>query len=97
VQGAIFPFVTIFQSEFADTGHDRMIAPLVARAHARRIRSIDPDGQSVEHALLVPRTAPVGIADRRAAKDQLVSYRDEMVAALDFLLLGGDSPAHAGR
>ena len=27
-----FPFVTILQSELADTGRDRMVAPLVERA-----------------------------------------------------------------
>jgi len=42
----------------------------------------------VEHVLLVPRMAPVAIADLRGVKDQLLRYRDEIVAALDFLFLG---------
>ena len=31
---------------------------------------------------------PVASADLRAVQDQLVSYRNEIVAALDFLFLG---------
>jgi hypothetical protein len=36
---------------------------------------------NVEHVLLVPRMSPVGIANLRGLKDQLVAYRDEIVAA----------------
>jgi hypothetical protein len=43
---------------------------------------------NVEHVLLVPRMAPVGVADLWSVKDQLAPYRDEIVAALDFLFLG---------
>jgi hypothetical protein len=32
--------------------------------------------------------APVGIVDLRGVKDQLMAYRNEIVAALDFLFLG---------
>jgi toxin CcdB len=86
-----FPFVTILQSELADTGRDRMVAPLVARAGIPGVSGrLTPIVRvlGVEHVLLVPRMAPVGIADLRGVKDQLGSYRDEIVAALDFLFLG---------
>ena len=42
----------------------------------------------VEHVLLVPRMAPVAVTDLREKKDQLAAYRNEIVAALDFLFLG---------
>jgi CcdB protein len=42
----------------------------------------------VEHILLVPRMTQVSAADLRETKDQLVSYRNEIVAALDFPFLG---------
>jgi hypothetical protein len=42
----------------------------------------------VEHVLLVPRMAPVGVAELRGVKDQLIGYRNDIVAALDFLFLG---------
>jgi len=86
-----FPFVTILQSELADTGRDRMVAPLVARARIPGVSGrLTPivKVSGVEHVLLVPRMAPVGIADLRSVKDQLGSYRNEIVAALDFLFLG---------
>ena len=86
-----FPFVTILQSELADTGRDRMVAPLVARARMPGVSGrLTPIVKvlNVEHVLLVPRMAPVGIAELRGVKDQLAPYRDEIVAALDFLFLG---------
>ena len=42
----------------------------------------------VEHVLLVPRMAPVAAADLREMTGQLTSYRNDIVAALDFLFLG---------
>ena len=86
-----FPFVTILQSEFADTGRDRMVAPLVARSRMPGVAGrLTPIVQvlGVEHVLLIPRMAPVGVADLHGVKDQLVRYRDEIVAALDFLFVG---------
>jgi hypothetical protein len=32
--------------------------------------------------------APVGVAELRGVKDQLMGYRNDIVAALDFLFLG---------
>jgi toxin CcdB len=86
-----FPFVTILQSELADTGRDRIVAPLVARTRMPRVSGrLTPIVKvlGVEHVLLVPRMAPVAVTDLRAMKDQLGSYRNEIVAALDFLFLG---------
>ena len=86
-----FPFVTILQSELADTGRERMVAPLVARARMPGVSGrLTPIVKvlGVEHVLIVPRMAPVGMTDLRGAKDQLGSYRDEIIAALDFLFLG---------
>ena len=86
-----FPLITILQSELADTGRDRIVAPLVARTRmpgvAGRLTPI-VKVLGVEHVLLIPRMAPVAVSDLRGAKDQLVSYRNEIVAALDFLFLG---------
>lgn len=86
-----FPFVTILQSELADTGRDRMVAPLVERSRMPGVSGrLTPIVRvsGVEHVLLVPRMAPMASADLRGVKDQLVSYRNEIVAALDFLFLG---------
>ncbi len=86
-----FPFVTILQSELADTGRDRMVAPLVARVRMPGVSGrLTPIVKvlGLEHVLLVPRMAPVGIAELRSVKDNLTAYRNEIVAALDFLFLG---------
>ena len=86
-----FPFVTILQSELADTGRDRMVAPLVVRANMPGVSGrLTPVVKvlGVEHVLLVPRMAPVGVAVLRGVKDQLMGYQNDIVAALDFLFLG---------
>lgn len=86
-----FPFVAILQSELADTGRDRMVAPLVTRTRMPGVSGrLTPIVKvlGVEHVLLVPRMAPVAIADLREVKDQLATYRNDIVAALDFLFLG---------
>ena len=75
----------------ADTGRDRLVAPLVTRTRMPGVSGrLTPVVKvlDVEHVLLVPRMAPVAIADLRGVKDQLLRYRDEIVAALDFLFLG---------
>jgi toxin CcdB len=86
-----FPFVAILQSELADTGRDRIVAPLVPRsrmsATVGRLTPIVKVG-GVDHVLLVPRMTAVSAADLRALRDRLTSHRDEIVAAIDYLFLG---------
>lgn len=86
-----FPFVAILQSDLADTGSDRIVAPLVPSARipgvvGRLIPIVKVEG--IDHALIVPRLTAVAAVDLRAAKDSLSAYRDEIVAALDLLFLG---------
>ncbi len=86
-----FPFVAILQSDLADTGSDRIVAPLVPSARipgvAGRLMPIVKVA-GVDHALIVPRLMAVPAADLRAIKDSLSAYRNEIVAALDLLFLG---------
>ena len=86
-----FPFVAILQSDLADTGTDRIVAPLVPSARipgvAGRLMPI-VKVKGVDHALIVPRLTAVPAAELRAVKDSLSAYRDEIVAALDLLFLG---------
>jgi toxin CcdB len=86
-----FPLVTILQSDFADTGAERIVAPLVPRARisgvAGRLMPI-VTVLGAEHVLIVPRMAAVPAADLRHSKDRLVPFRNEIVAALDLLFLG---------
>lgn len=86
-----FPFVAVLQSDLADTGSDRIVAPLVPRARiAGAVGRLMPIVKvlGVDHALVVPRMVPVAAADLRTAKDNLTGCRDEIVAALDLLFLG---------
>lgn len=86
-----FPFVAILQSDLADTGSDRIVAPLVPSTQiANVVGRLMPIVKvlGVDHALIVPRLAAVPAAELRAVKDSLSAYRNEIVAALDLLFLG---------
>ena len=87
----VFPFVAILQSELADTGRDRIVAPLVPRARmAGTVGRLTPVVKvaNVEHVLLVPRMTALAATDLRVIKDRLTAYRGDIVAALDYLFLG---------
>jgi toxin CcdB len=86
-----FPFVAILQSDLANTGSDRIVAPLVPGARilgvvGRLMPIVKVEG--VDHALIVPRLTAVPAAELRAVKGSLSAYRNEIVAALDLLFLG---------
>jgi toxin CcdB len=86
-----YPFVVVLQSDVADIGRERIVAPLAPRARlsgttGRLTPHVKVSG--VDHVLLIPRLAAVAAADLRVVKDQLGAYRDEIVAALDYLFLG---------
>lgn len=86
-----FPFVAILQSEVANTGRDRIVAPLVPRNRMAKLTGrLTPvvNVAGAEHVLLVPRMTSVAAADLRITKGQLVNHRDAIVSAIDFLFLG---------
>lgn len=86
-----YPFVVVLQADLADTGRDRIVAPLAPRARlSGSVGRLTPHVKiaNVEHVLLVPSLAAVPAADLRELRGQLTPYRDEIVAALDYLFLG---------
>ena len=86
-----FPFVVILQSELADTGRDRIVAPLVPRTRMTgTVGRLTPVVKvaNVEHVLLVPRVTAIAATELRAIIGWLTAYRSDIVAALDYLFLG---------
>lgn len=86
-----YPLVAVLQSDIADTGRERIVAPLVPRARlAGTTGRLTPHVKvsGVEHVLLVPRLSAIAAADLRELRGQLGGHRNEIVAALDFLFLG---------
>jgi toxin CcdB len=86
-----YPFVAVLQADVADTGSDRIVAPLAPRARlpgtaGRLTPHVTVSG--VEHVLLVPSLTAMRANDLRASKGHLAEYRSEIVAALDLLFLG---------
>jgi toxin CcdB len=86
-----FPFVAVLQSEIADTGRDRIVAPLVPRSRmSGSVGRLTPlvKVADVDHVLLVPRMTAIAATDLRTVKDRLIAHREDIVAALDYLFLG---------
>jgi toxin CcdB len=86
-----YPFVAILQSDLADTGRERIVAPLAPRARVsgtsgRMTPHVKVAG--IDHVLFVPRLTAVRADDLRELRGRLTPYRDEIVAALDYLFLG---------
>lgn len=86
-----YPFVAVLQSDLADTGRERIVAPLAPRAKvpgttghlAPHVKVAD-----TEYVLFVPRLTAVRVDDLHERRGQLAAYRDQVVAALDYLFLG---------
>jgi toxin CcdB len=86
-----YPYVAILQSDLAETGGERIVAPLAPRARVTgtagrltpHVRVLD-----VEHVLIVPAMTAIAAGDLREARGQLTRHRDAIVAALDYLFLG---------
>ena len=86
-----YPFVVVLQSDLADTGRDRIVAPLVPRSRLSGTAGrLTPHVKiaGAEHVLLVPNLTAVAANDLRNARGQLTGYRDAIIAALDYLFLG---------
>ena len=86
-----YPLVAVLQSDLADTGRDRIVAPLVVRARLQpTVGRMTPHVtlERVEYVLLIPSMTAVPGADLRSARGDVLGYRDQIVAALDYLFLG---------
>lgn len=86
-----YPYVVVLQSDVADTGRERIVAPLVPKA-----RMVGSAGRlmphvrvsDVDHVLLVHTLAGIDAGELRELRGHLVPYREAIVAALDYLFLG---------
>jgi len=86
-----FPLVAILQSDLANTGRERIVAPLAPRTRvsgtAGRLTPIVKVAQ-IEHVLFVPRMTTLPAQELRGSKGNLADHREDIVAALDYLFLG---------
>jgi len=86
-----YPYVAILQSDLADAGGERIVAPLAPRARVTGTAGrLTPHVrvQEIEHVLIVPAMAAVAAGDLRELRGQLTRHREAIVAALDYLFLG---------
>lgn len=86
-----YPLVVILQSDLANIGRERIVAPLVPRVRLPGTTGrLTPHVEigDVEHVVLVPSLAAIAASDLREARGHVVAYREAIVAALDYLFLG---------
>ncbi|HEU4733630.1 MAG TPA: CcdB family protein [Kofleriaceae bacterium] len=86
-----YPYVAVLQSDVADPGRERIVAPLVPKARlAGTVGRLTPHVRvaDVEHVLLVPAMAAIAATDLRELRGRLTAHRDGIIAALDYLFLG---------
>jgi toxin CcdB len=86
-----YPYVAILQADLAETGGERIVAPLAPRARVTGTAGrLTPHVrvQEIEHVLIVPAMAALSAGDLRELRGQLSRHREAIVAALDYLFLG---------
>jgi toxin CcdB len=88
---AAMPFVAILQSDLADTGRERVVAPLASSTAmptlaGRLIPIVKVANQ--EYALLVPSLTTLPATDLRQVVASLAADRERILAALDYLFVG---------
>lgn len=86
-----YPYVTVLQSDLAETGRERIVAPIAPRtrltATAGRLTPHVRVSQ-VDHVLVVPGLAAIDASHLRELRGNLVAHREMIVAAIDYLFLG---------
>ena len=85
------PYIVLLQSDFARTGRDRVVAPLIVRQRTppiewRLMPRVVVEGQELN--VLIPGLTAVSADELRRPVGNLAAERDAIVAALDFLFLG---------
>lgn len=87
----VYPYVAILQSDSADTGRQRIVAPLAPKSRlpgvvgrlTPHVRALDTD-----LVLVVPHLASVPSAELVESRGHLRDYRDAILAPVDYLFLG---------
>ncbi|MGD9507501.1 MAG: CcdB family protein [Geminicoccaceae bacterium] len=85
------PYLVVLQSDFADTGDERVVAPLspvseFKPATQRLFPTVALEGTA--YRLLVPGLATARVGSLMQPVGSLASERDRIIAALDYLFLG---------
>jgi toxin CcdB len=87
----VMPFVVVLQSDLAESGPDRVVAPLAPSAAMPQLAGrLIPivRVESRDYALLVPSMTALPVTDLRHAVANLADDRERIMAALDYLFMG---------
>ena len=85
------PYILLLQSDFAQTGRDRVVAPLIVRGRSppiewRLMPTVVVDGRELN--IVIPGLTAVSARELRESIGNIGTERNAIVAALDFLFLG---------
>jgi toxin CcdB len=86
-----FPFVMVLQSDWAETGRDRIVAPLAPKAAMPPLAGRLIPVVMVEEnafAVLIPSLTAMPSADLRHTIANLADARNRIITALDYLFFG---------
>lgn len=86
-----YPLVVVLQSDLADSGRDRIVAPLAPHASIPSVAGrLTPIAalDSGKHVVLIPAMAGVRGSDLSQFIGSLTSLRGELLAAIELLLFG---------
>jgi toxin CcdB len=86
-----YPFVAVVQSDLADTGRERIVAPLAPRERLHGTAGrLTPHVEihNHEYVLMIPNMTGILLTDLRVRRAEIGRYRAEIAAALDYLFLG---------
>jgi toxin CcdB len=86
-----YPWVVVLQSEFANVGPERIVAPLVPRAGWPRVPGrLTPvvPVTGIEHLVLIPALTGVSARELDQPVGSLGASSVEILAAIDYLFFG---------
>jgi toxin CcdB len=89
---AIFPFLLDVQSDLLQELQTRVVIPLskIASLNKRPLTQLTPilQFENDQYMLMTPQLAGIAQGDLGAPAGSLTEFRDAIVAALDFLIVG---------
>jgi len=87
-----YPYLVDVQSELLSDLHTRVVVPLAKLTSLRKkpIRDLTPvvDVDGGKYLLLIPQLAGISIDELGQPVGMIAGHRDEIVAAMDFLITG---------
>ena len=87
-----YPYLVDVQSDLLSDLRTRVVVPVIKLAGVKKksIKDLTPivDIGGTKHLMLIPQLAGVSITELTQSIDNVRAHRDEIIAAVDFLMTG---------